>query len=320
MGVRIGNDEGQVDRDYNTMSVQWLQCRLNDREDDIEIVQAPTPMRQRGCEEGDAICRPPDGQTFRWMNQSHMPPVACNHACTEWADVNHFDGGRIAPLKYAYNPSQGCYEWVQFGPMTGGGDHPVFEAGLVKLDGSWLIAARRRSKIGAANEGVAWMRTDDPFKHVPMPVDAPHPPAYAPLTIFRAADGVLRLFTPIAPGPVHRMWDLDPAVSGPRGIRNPLRCWDIDPHSFTPSNERILFDSYEFGLPIRPESNPTIDMAKLLPHAGGNEQYLLHRVRPDSLEIPCTNVLVNDEEKACAGIYFEKILYHESYPAVWTFA
>ena len=116
------------------------------------------------------------------------------------------------------------------------------------------------------------------------------------------------------------MYDLDPAVTGPRGIRTPLRCWDIDPQNLAAGNERIVFDAYGFGLPIRRESNPTVDMCKLLPHAGGDEQYVVHRVRPDSLLVPCTNVLVNADEKACAGIYYEKIVYSEAYPGTWSFA
>ena len=326
VGIRIQARGARPIRNPGAMVVEWIQCRLNDREDDLEIVQPVTPLRQRGFEEGDAFCRFPGGERVRWMNQSFVQAVPYNGPCTEWIDVNHFDGGRIAAFKHAYDPSDGRYHWVQTGPLAGGGNDLLFEAGVVNVDGTWLIAARRknmgpdgRTDMGA-REGVAWIRTEDPFAHMPAPVYADHPPAYAPLTIYRAADGALRLFTPLARGDTFRMWDLDPKVSGPRGIRTPLRCWDIDPGDLSASDERIVFDSYDFGLPIRKESNPTIDMCKLLPHAGGSEQYVVHRVRPDSLNVPCTNVLVNEQEKTCAGIYYEKIVYPRSYPGVWTFA
>ena len=45
------------------------------------------------------------------------------------------------------------------------------------------------------------------------------------------------------------------------------------------SQRRTVFDIVAAGLPIPVESRPTCDMAKLLPHAGGQEQIIVYRVR-----------------------------------------
>ena len=44
------------DLSERTQGVEWVQLRLNDAEDNIEIVQPAQPLRQRGYEEGDAFC------------------------------------------------------------------------------------------------------------------------------------------------------------------------------------------------------------------------------------------------------------------------
>ena len=101
-----------------TLGVEWVQFRLNDAEDDIEIVQPVQQLRQRGYEEGAAFC----SAAVRWMNQSMVQAVRFNDDASEWADVNHF-GGRLAALKYRYSPQRGVYEWVETGPLVG--DHLV---------------------------------------------------------------------------------------------------------------------------------------------------------------------------------------------------
>ena len=52
-----------------------------------------------------------------------------------------------------------------------------------------MIAAR--TTLG----GVVFAKSDDPFKAAPAPVHIKEPPVGAPLTVFRCADGVLRLFS-----------------------------------------------------------------------------------------------------------------------------
>ncbi|MFM8471673.1 MAG: hypothetical protein ACKODH_17205, partial [Limisphaerales bacterium] len=74
-----------------TQGVEWAQFRLNEREDDLEILQPPERMRQRGFERGPQFCQ---REAVAWMNQSFCPPVPVNADRAEWAVANHFDGGR----------------------------------------------------------------------------------------------------------------------------------------------------------------------------------------------------------------------------------
>jgi hypothetical protein len=56
------------------------------------------------------------------MNQSFVPPVPFNRDATEWADCNHFDGGRVAALKYRFDGPTGRYVWAAMGPFLGGAE------------------------------------------------------------------------------------------------------------------------------------------------------------------------------------------------------
>jgi len=288
-----------------TQGVEWLQFRINDAEDDIEIVQSARRLRQKGFETGAAYCEREVG----WMNQAFVQPVPLNRDCTEWADVNHFEGGRIAPLRYRFNPATRLYEWVQTGQVIGG---ELFEASLAPWHGDWIIAARREKGVGAA-----WGRTNDLFGLPPRmvyPTDVGT--QRAPLTAYVCADGVLRLFTG------------DPTISkDPRHHgRNPLYCWEIDPdRGFAASNRRKILDTFEAGIPITPEHHPIVDMAKLLPHAGGRTQLLVHRVRSVGMRVAQADMggpprqLTADDFDATA-IYWAKINYTEEFPGLWTFA
>ena len=85
-----------------------------------------------------------------------MQAVPFNREATEWADCNHFDGGRLACLKYAFNPKSGLYEWTAIGPLLEAGKG-VSEASLARWKDEWIIAAR------GGPGGVTWFRTGDPF-------------------------------------------------------------------------------------------------------------------------------------------------------------
>ena len=88
---------GTVSRDHDlwdrTQGVRWAQFRLNDREDDIEIVQPAGELRQEGYDQGPRFCT----ADVRWMNQTFtqaVPYVQGGAADgSQWVDVNHFDGG-----------------------------------------------------------------------------------------------------------------------------------------------------------------------------------------------------------------------------------
>jgi len=309
IGIRpaLEGERGPFVKEPATQGVEWMQVRLNDREDDLEILHPPAPLRQAGCESGEPFCRFSGGGTVQSMNQTWVSAVPLNAECTEWADVNHFDGGRIAALKYRFDPALGQYAWIETGPLIGGGERGYFEAGLLRSEDSWIIATR---KLFTPHEnGVAWMRTRDLFGALPEPVCPPAPPSYSPISAYTCADGAIRLFTG------------DPSISSaPLGGRNPIRCWEIDPKTFEATDQRAIFDTYAAGLPMREACGPVVDMGRLVPHAGGRVQYFFHRVRPKAINYPAnTKVSVNAEEKACAGIYYAELVYSEDQPASWQF-
>ena len=307
-----------------TLGVEWVQLRLNDAEDDIEIVQSVQRLRERGYEDGAAFC----SAAVRWMNQSMVQAVPFNDDASEWADVNHFDGGWLAALKYRYNPQRGVYEWVETGPLVG--DH-LSEASLARYRDEWIISARTGGEV-------AWIRTDDPFGALPAArqsgtdggrggaalagraVQYAAPDNNAPLTAYTCADGVLRL--------LGGDWQTSPHDSP----RNPLYLWDIDPErGFAATNRREVYNSVKAGLPVPPDGPATAgkspgwwwrhDMAKLLPHAGGRVQLIAHRIVHQSTNDPGrTGLVVTPEEKDVHGLYYAAIHHTEPQPSPWQFA
>ena len=290
-----------------SQGVEWLQFRLNDAGDDIEIIQPTRDLRQTGYEEGERFC----AADAAWMNNPFVQPVPFNDDASEWIDCMYFDGGRIAPCKYAFSTESGCYEWVETGPVIGGG---IFEPSVARYKDSWIIAARPRDA-----KPIAWMRCDDPFTAAPDVQWGPGPSEQnrSPLAAYMCADGVLRLVTGDYDGTPYR------TVSGAPMNRNPLYIWDVDPdNGFKLSNRRVVFDAIEAGVPITVEQHPIVDMAKILPHAGGRTQMLAHRVRSASL-------LNNDPDYglrkltpdsfSATAIYYAQLHYTESLPGQWTF-
>jgi hypothetical protein len=284
-----------------TQGVEWMQFRLNDLEDDLEILQPVQSLRQKGFAAGSRFC---GADEVKEMNQSFVQAVPFNNEATEWADVNHFDGGRIAALKYRFNPDTRLYEWVEIGPRVSVADAGLTEASLVRVGERWIIAARA---IGG-NNGHYWTASEDPFAKISPPVHGDIV-QNSPLTAYTGADGVLRLFTGNAP------------ISPHRNARDPLYVWDIDTENgFKSSNRQVVFDSVAEKLPIRVECVPRVEMGKLLPHMGGKIQYFVHRIRTKSINHPAnTKAIMNEAEKKCSGIYSEKIIYREDHPPCWQF-
>jgi hypothetical protein len=289
-------------------AVEWCQFRLNDREDDIEFIQPARKLQQRGCEDGPGPCAPTDGQTVSRMNQSFVQAAAFNSEASEWADVCHFDGARIGALKYRFNTESRLYEWVETGPLAGTEERGMYEASLARVGDSWVIAGRPH-RNGHRQRGAEWFRTDDPFKRLPSPTFTVTPDADTPITAFTGADGVLRLF---ANDERNRLPN--------RGGRNPLYAWDVNPDTWELTGQRVVFDTFTFGLPIRPECDPGVDMCKLLPHSGGREQLLVYRVRTRALTIPYLEGVVTPQEVVHLGVYHTRITYTEDYPPRWQFA
>ena len=282
-------------------AVEWVQFRLNDREDDIEILQPVARLRQRGFETGPAFC----SGKVEWMNQSFCPPVPATRDCTTWADANHFDGDRVAALKYQFNVETKRYEWIEMGPLLGTPRKRFFEASLVHLPEGWIVAGRGEGDVG-------WSRADDPWASWAPLVFTKDPRVNAPLTVFRCADGIVRLFTG------------DPAVSPTRNGRDPLYCWDVQPNrGFAATNRREIFSSTTGKLPIRAAAAPKLDFCELFP-LHGRSQLIVHGVStrafnhayPGRPGIPIQNAA---EKNAC-GLSYARLTYRQAPPALWQFA
>ena len=295
---KTGHIHGDPILDDTTQGAEWMQVRLNEAEDDIEVVAPAAPMRQKGYESGPHHCL--QAKNTVWMNLTFVQAVPFNADCTQWADCNHFNPFGAAPFKYAYNPARSRYEWIETGPylFESAEGRCVFEASLARWRDQWIVAGRVWDR-GCA-KGVAWLRTSDPFSPGGTRVMATTPAADASRTVYTCADGVLRLFTG------------DPSVSPYTDNADPLYCWDIDPsNNFTASNRRVIFDAQEAGLGSR--GRPKVDMCKLLP-PHRNTQMLVYRVAPRS---PCPEF--TPQEKMRFGIYCSKMVDPREIISPWQF-
>jgi len=294
-----GPNDGRIGQ-----GVEWVQFRLNDAADDIAIVQSARLLRQAGYDTGPRFTSAAD---VAWMNQSFVPAVPYQADALEWVDINHFDGHRLAALKYRYNPASDVYEWVEIGPRIAAEPSKLHEAGLTRIGNEWFISSRN-----AGGSGVVWFRTQDPFTAVSKPFSPQEPRCNSPLTAFICADGVLRLFTG------------DGEVSPYRNGRDPLYMWDVDvKNGFEATNRRELFDSVKAGLAIRRAVAPKIDFCELFPH-WGRTQLVVHGVSTRGYNFPYVNrtdiPAINDAEKAAAGVYYARITYRNEPPPRWKFA
>lgn len=285
-----------------TQGVQWTQIRLNDEENDIAVVQPTRAFRQKGFETGDAVCSAKAG----FMNQAFVPAVPFNHACTEWADVNHFvDQGEIAPLKIAYNAAAGLYEFVETGPLTGGPKQHLMEASLARQAGRWIVAAR--------SGGMSFAQTDDPFKNLPKLTAYTDINTNSPLTVYTCADGVVRIFTN------------DFKLSPYHGGRNPLYAWDVTvkPDGFAFGNRQVIFDTFKEGLKFRSEVQPRVDFGTVFPPVG-KTQIVAYRVSPRAYNFPYETrkgiPAIDSDEKPLCGLYYSVLTYRAVQPEPWTFA
>ena len=310
---RLDRRTGLVERDNAlwrpTQNVEWVQFRLNETEDDIEILQETRSLRQNGYEEGDRFC---STEGLHNMNQTFVQPVPFNEEATEWVDVNNFNEGtfkdksasRSAALKHRFNTETGLYEWVESGPVIR--EWKLGYASINRMDDGWIIGSGRHSKYdGAWEPGVVLIRTDDPFGNNQSPVGSSKPPCASPATQYRCADGTLRLFTG------------DPQASPYGQTRNPLYCWDIDPQTAEGTNRREIFDNVKCGV-LPEESVPRADMCKLLPYTDGGEQYLVWRVR--TMNVGRVHHGLPPVTEACKekhGIYYAVIRYSEAPEKIW---
>ena len=303
-----------------TLCTEWIQVRLNEAEDDIETICPIGQLRQVGFETGAVICT---AEGAHWTVSCMQSALPYNRDCTEWVETAHFDGGRMAARKFRYNSLRGLYEWIETGPYIFDPEGQYGGGHLVPYKGEWAVV-RVASRIDGHvwhGRGLGWVRLEDPFAPLsekspsPEPIRPPLPATRAPATFFVCADGVLRCFAGEGPSsPYERE-------------RDPLYCWDIDPDDgFRASNRRVIYDTVQAGLPIRPEARPMVDMCKLLFHQGAT-QYLVHRViftamrrehvhtRPEFWIFPP----MNQAELESCGIYYATITYDEVAPLPWSF-
>lgn len=284
-------------------AVEWMQFRLNDAEDDLEIVRSAVRLRQRGYDTGTVFCEREDATA---MNQSFVNPVPLDAGATQWVVTEHFSG-RLAAVRFAYQAGSGRYEWVQTGPFLN--DPKVLslsEASTLRYGDSWIVCGR----TPWGHLSLAWFRTDDLMGPPPPMALAKDIHSDAPHTAYASPDGQVRVFggdKTLSPYGLHRC---------------PLFCWDIDPdRGFAAGPGRVVFDSLAAGVSFRRETGHTVDMAKLISHGGGRVQHLLFRVRNDAMNFPSviTRARITPEEKAASGIYAARLVYTQDQPSEWQF-
>ncbi|MBI1830405.1 MAG: hypothetical protein HYR84_03030, partial [Planctomycetes bacterium] len=267
-----------------TQDVEWMQFRLNDNEDDLEITQPIRKLRPRDTDRLPAA----------WMNQTFCPPIPFNASATEWVMCNHFEKGRIGVLKFFYGPGATRYGWVETSPLMDAGKRPLSEASIAKAGGEWLITAR-------SNGQIAWMKTKNPFAADPPGWTFWKPPVVsAPHTMFLCADKTLRLFTG------------DSSASAQKYDRDPLYAWDIEHEAAAGlKNRRVVFDSLAEKLDMRRVVRPRVDFAILFP-PHEKTQLLVYSVTPRAYNHPYEGTSIppaNAADKAASGLYFSRITY-----------
>jgi hypothetical protein len=288
--------------------IEWLQFRLNDNGDDIEILQPISVLRQKGYEAGEAYCSlAPD----TYMNHVMTPPVPEDASCTVWLACDTFGPvpgqpsvhGRIAPVAFEWNGATGLYEWTRTGPLTGIPGILIGESSISRIEDSWIVAARC-FKTSAAT---AWYRTDDLFAGLGEPVMAGQKKWQSPRHSYRCADDELRIFLN------NRAW------SPQSDRRNPLFAIDVDPKTFAYNRRRVVCDARLEGLPF---DSPYLDMSKLCPNQG-NRQLIIFRTI-DQFMTSSENFRGSDQERAVrlapAGIHHAEILYHGRVADAWEFS
>ncbi len=286
-----------------TQGVEWMQFRLNETEDNLVIAQPRTLFRQKGFETGASVCSAQAG----YMNQTFTGPVPFNHACTEWAVVDHFDHSRLAAVKVAFNASRNLYEFVETGPLTPADNRKLIEASLARVGNRWVVAGRNASNP----PGIWWGQTDDPFKEMPVLAADKTVASNSPFTFFMCGDGTPRLFTgDVQASPYHNG-------------RCPLYMWDVSvkPDGVSFANRQVVFDAFKAGLKFRQAVQPRVDFGALFP-AHGKTQILAYRVFPRSYNFKYENrdiPPIDAEEKPRCGLYYTVLHYDKAPPAPWKF-
>lgn len=317
------SDPASVKLSDRTIHMEWVHVRLNEAENDIEVVEPMTTLQVPGTSETDLSATK--------VNQTYVQPAPYNDQATEWIDMSVISPSErpkedaVGPVavKYRYNAARHCYEWVQAGErLFPPGIHAV-EGGAIRTADGWAMFARpmRWNKLP-----LLWAMKEDPFDGNPprRVLASPRegqPIVRSPTTVYRCADGMLRAFSGSADfSPYHNR-------------RNPMYAWEVDESSnMALTRRQLIMDALSADLDIREEAEPILDMAKVLPHCGGSSQYIVFRVHVGSLnyERIRKNVLstdrahrlpaITEKERMACGIYVARIDYGYDLPGEWDFA
>jgi len=293
----------------------WAQFRLNEREDDIEMIQPPTALVQKGFEASDDSCEL--GSGVHVANHGFSRPFLIEPDRPFWCDVHCFGGARggIAPVGFEFNAATSRYDWVRVGTPLRDPDYGIGEPSMVPYKGRFILAARTGEK-GCLKPGwrmkkgtIAWAMLDDPFDYAPLEFTYPEDGRdlrAAPMSLARTADGVIRLFS-----------NDHYNAPYPETSRNPLYIWRIDPEdSFRRSDRQVVFDGVALGLPGLPEAS----FVHLAPHAGGDRQAFTHFVA-HGLTDPYTEALQALNPRCIESrLYYGEVQLEGDVDGEWEFA
>jgi len=284
-----------------TLRVEWTQVRLNESEDDLEVLSPPQTMRQVGYETDEEFCSLGPG---RQMNHSMVPPVPVDDSCLGWVEFDSFGaddrapafGASAAPVRFRFDEGSGLYEWAETGPLLGVPDLRFGESSIVRRESDWLIAFRCASPDGR----VVWFQADDPLGEMPEPAFTPFFPG--PRHVYMCPDGAVRILGN----------DLDG-----HSWRDPLCIWDVDPQTYELENRRVIVDLREAGLPF---AQPGADMSKLSPNRGRRQLIIFRAITLRQTAEPAKGPPVTPEDHAAAGVHYAEIRYDDTVQEPWRFS
>jgi len=283
-----GKWTGAPDVLQKTLRIESLQFRLNDQEDDIEIISPAKLMTQKDYPYTNEFCEL--GKGFS-MNHSMAPPVPINADCTEWVEYDTFTPsntgigghGSVAPVKYSFNTASGLYEWTKTGPLLSIPNELIGESSICFNGSDFILSLRSFSSINTI-----LLKTSDPFGS--KFTYKTNQTGNTPRIMWKCYDGKLRLFTN------------SKQLSPYNEKRNPLYSFDIDTSNLSLSKPSIIFDSRKAGLPFK---TPFVDMPKLFPECNGTQILAFRAITRSQTVGNCPDSpKPTSEEIATSGIHY----------------
>lgn len=295
-----------------------VQFRLNDVEDNIELLTQPKQLTQKGYESGEAFCSL--GTVVTGVNHWYTPEVPFNEDFTQWVDVLHFSTTGLAPVMLEFNPKIGLYEWVRTGKLILHPEGYLIECSLTKHGSHWIASTRSSYKVGTQT---VWFKTRDLFGEglgEPTLMKSPDE-LQANRSAYVCSDGVLRIFG--------GRNEISPFGSA----RNPVYCWDVDPDTYALGNCRTVLSSSDIALTERlkgateldtdtelaasvalPEKNVKLRMFLSPPFQ--NRQIATTMVKPVIAGPPDAEV----EAREKFGVHYWYVTYDQDIEDAWQFA